>query len=651
MEKKIEEMKTLNEKLREAAKAYYQDSTEIMSNYDYDKLYDELVELEKETKVILGNSVTQNVGYEILSSLKKVKHPSKMLSLDKTKDKQVLADWLKDKEGFLSWKLDGLTVVLTYIDGKLDSAVTRGTGEIGELITENAKFFHGVPISIPHKNKLVIRGEAIISYSEFERINKNLEGRDLYKNPRNLCSGTVRQLNTEITASRKVEFIPFTVVEGMYGNSYSERLNNLKEYGFHPVEGVLTNKDDIEAHVGIFSKKIQTNDFPSDGLVLFFDDVQYGESLGTTSKFPRNGIAFKWEDETEETVLRDIEWSASRTGLLNPVAIFDPVELEGTTVSRASVHNISIMEKLKLNIGDTLTCYKANMIIPQIGENKTGVDFDSSIIPTLCPVCGGKTTIKEVVNPSTKETVKTIYCENEKCAAKHIGSFEHFACRDAMNIVGLSESTLEKFISLGILHDFVDLYHLSEHEEQIKEMEGFGERSYTRLINAIEKSRDVDIDKFLYSLGLDNIGRSASKLIMKTMDSSLEKLQQATKEELSNIDGIGEVMADTIISYFQEEENVLLLNKLLAEVRIIPIKSAEESNISGMTFVITGTLVQKSRSELKEYIESKGAKVSGSVSSKTNYLINNDNMSNSSKNKKAKDLGVKIITEDQFYQL
>lgn len=644
---KMKRMRELVKTILEANKAYYQEGNEIMPNKEWDRLYDELLELEKETGVALSKSPTQNVGYEILSAFQKEKHPKKMLSLDKTKSREELVKWLGDKEGFLSWKLDGLTIVLTYEGGNLEKAVTRGNGEIGEVITENARHFIGVPSRIPFKGKLVVRGEAVIGYSDFQRINEETEDDRRYKNPRNLCAGTVRQLDTEVTASRNVRFIPFTLVlaDGLENNSYSGRLAWLDSIGFSSVEGMKVTKETLMDSISGFEDKIQTNNIPSDGLVLFYDDVAFGESLGETSKYPRNGMAFKWKDEVETTTLRKIEWSASRTGLLNPVAVFDPVELEGTTVSRASVHNISIMEKLGLNIGDQVNVYKANMIIPQIAEDITEGAMNPEIIPPACPVCGGETKIKDV------DGVKTLYCANSACPAKNVKAFVHFAGRDAMNIVGLSESTLEKFVALGYVKEFADLYHLDTHKDEITALEGFGEKSYTKLVQAVENSRKVDVNRFLYSFGIDLIGRSASKKILSAFDSDLEKLRNASVEEIASLDGIGDQMAASLVDWFASDA-AKQMDSMLKEVKLIAIPKTEESaGISGKTFVITGSLNNRSRKELKEYIELKGGKVAGSVSKNTDYLINNDATSSSSKNKKAKELGVQIITEEEFENL
>ena len=388
METKRQRMHTLVETLNKAAKAYYQDASEIMSNYEYDALYEELEKLEKETGITLSNSPTVRVGYEVLSELPKERHEKPMLSLDKTKEISRLKEFLGAKKAVISWKLDGLTIVLTYRDGSLYKAVTRGNGEIGEVITNNAKVFCNIPLQIAHKGELILRGEAVIGYRDFEKINEEIEDVDAkYKNPRNLCSGSVRQLNNEITAKRNVRFYAFSLVkaDGVdFANSRMEQFSWLERQGFEVVEHYLTDASDIEEKVAFFEKKIEKNDIPSDGLVLVYEDIAYGESLGTTAKFPRDSFAFKWADEIRQTVLKEIEWSPSRTGLINPVAIFEPVELEGTTVSRASVHNLSIMEELELGIGDTIEVYKANMIIPQIADNLTRSGMVS--VPDVCPV-------------------------------------------------------------------------------------------------------------------------------------------------------------------------------------------------------------------------------------------------------------------------
>lgn len=646
----INRIKELVKILNQASKEYYSGKDEIMSNYEYDKLYDELVSLEKETGYVMSNSPTMKVGYEVLSELPKEKHASPMLSLDKTKEAAALAEWLKDQKGVLSWKLDGLTVVLTYEKGELVKAVTRGNGEVGEVITNNARVFKNIPLKIPYEKSLTLRGEAVITYSDFEKINESIVNEEeRYKNPRNLCSGSVRQLNNEITAKRNVNFFAFSLVSAKdldFDNSVSNQFEWLKTQGFSVVEYKLVDKNNIIETIEWFSNKISTNDFPSDGLVITYDNISYGVSLGRTAKFPRNAMAFKWKDEEAETILKYIEWSPSRTGLINPVAVFEPVELEGTTVSRASVHNISIMEELELGAGDRIKVYKANMIIPQISENLTRSGVRD--IPEICPVCKKPTTIKNV------NDTKTLYCLNEKCQVKHIKGFVHFVSRDAMNIDGLSEATIEKFITMGFVREYADLYHLDRYKEGIVSMEGFGLKSYENIIEAVNNSRKVTLAKVIYSLGINNVGLSNAKLICKKYNDDYEAIINADIAELSTIDGIGEIIAGSIVDYFREAENIRILKDLLLELTIEISEKKDEATqtLSGKVFVITGDVVHfANRNELKEYIEDKGGKVTGSVTSKTNYLINNDIMSGSSKNKKAKELGIPIITEEEFLKL
>ena len=648
-EQKQARMQELVKLLNNASKAYYQDAEEIMSNYDYDKLYDELLQLENELGITLSNSPTVNVGYEVLSELPKERHESPMLSLDKTKEVEALKAFTGDQKAVLSWKLDGLTIVLTYRDGELYKAVTRGNGEVGEVITNNAKVFKNVPLKIQYKGELVLRGEAVISYSDFEKINAGIEDVDAkYKNPRNLCSGSVRQLNNEITAKRNVQFFAFSLVSAEnldFRNSRVYQMQWLKDQGFDVVEHYVVDKDTIEAEIIKFSEKIAGNDFPSDGLVLVYDDIAYGKSLGRTSKFPRDSMAFKWADEIRKTVLREIEWSPSRTGLINPVAIFEPVELEGTTVSRASVHNISIMEELELGIGDEIEVYKANMIIPQIASNLTRSGVKD--IPESCPVCGGKTEIRQVSN------AKALYCTNEDCQAKHVKAFTLFVSRDALNIEGLSESTLEKFISRGFIKEFADIFHLDRYKEEIQSMEGFGEKSYNNLIASTEKARTTTLPKVIYALGIAGIGLANAKVICKEFGNDIEKMKAATEEDLNNISGIGQVLAKAYVDYFANPVNVEKLERLLAEL-VIPEEKAETSEqiFKGVNFVITGSVNHfANRNAVKELIESLGGKVTGSVTSKTNYLINNDVTSTSSKNKKANELGVPIISEETFLEM
>jgi len=649
MEQKKLRMQELVDILNKASKAYYQDAAEIMSNFEYDKLYDELLALEQELGITMANSPTVNVGYEVLSELPKERHEKPMLSLDKTKEVSRLKEFLGQQKAFLSWKLDGLTIVLTYRSGKLEKAVTRGNGEVGEVITNNAKTFKNLPLKIAYQGELILRGEAIISYSDFEKINAEIEDVEAkYKNPRNLCSGSVRQLNNEITAKRNVKFFAFSLVkaEGVdFENSRMNQLNWLKEQGFEVVEGYEVTADTIEKKVAYFAEQISKNDFPSDGLVLVYDDIAYGQSLGMTSKFPRDSFAFKWADEIRETTLLEIEWSASRTGLLNPVAIFEPVELEGTTVSRASVHNISIMEELELGIGDKIEVYKANMIIPQIASNLTRSGVKD--IPQECPVCHGKTEIRQVSD------TKALYCTNEDCGAKHLKAFALFVSRDALNVEGLSEATLEKFIAKGFINSYSDMFHLDRHAEEIKSMEGFGEKSYVNLQKSVEKARTTTLPKLIYGLGIANIGLANAKVICKEFHYDIEKMIHLTEDDLNAISGIGPVIAKAYVEYFANEKHVEELRKLLDELEIPQEeKSAEAQIFKDVTFVITGSVEHfANRNEVKEVIESKGGKVTGSVTAKTNYLINNDVNSTSSKNKKAKELGIPIITEEEFLLL
>ena len=643
---KTARMKELIAILNEASRAYYAQDREIMSNYEYDKLYDELVSLEDETGTVMAGSPTVSVGYEAVDELPKERHESPMLSLGKTKSREDLRDWLGEQKGLLSWKLDGLTIVLTYRDGQLFKAVTRGNGEIGEVITGNARVFVNLPLSIPFKGELVLRGEAVITYEDFRKINEQIEDADArYKNPRNLCSGSVRQLNNEITAQRNVRFFAFALVKADdvdFQNSRKEQFLFLQKLGFEVVEFKEVDSDTILSAVEEFENKVAGYSVPSDGLVLIYDDIAYGLSLGRTAKFPRDSIAFKWADETAETTLREIEWSASRTGLINPVAIFDPVELEGTTVSRASVHNISIVRGLKLGIGDRITVYKANMIIPQIAENLTG--SDTLPIPDACPVCGGATKIEQV------NDVQSLYCTNPDCDAKKLKAFTLFVSRDAMNIDGLSEATLEKFLGRGYLHTFADLFHLGKYEEEIIEMEGFGEKSFRNLMESLERARKTTLPRVIYGLGIANIGLANAKMLCREYHDDLERMMEADVEELSLIDGIGGVIAGTFHDYWQSETNRKNMKKLLKELEIEQIEVDESAlTLQGKVFVVTGSLEHfDGRSALKDLIESRGGKVTGSVTGKTTCLINNDIASNSSKNKKAKELEVPIVTEEDF---
>ena len=645
---KKKRQKELTEKLNAASRAYYQEAREILSNYEYDALYDELAALEKETGTVLAGSPTAHVGYEVLSELPKERHESPMLSLDKTKDRDALAAWIGEHRTLLSWKLDGLTIVLTYRNGGLFKAVTRGNGEVGEVITNNARVFKNVPLRIPFQGELVLRGEAVIGYHEFERINEEIPEADAkYKNPRNLCSGSVRQLNNEITAKRNVHFFAFALVraEGMdFENSREKQFLWLKEQGFDVVEYKVVTGATLSENMDWFAEHIEKNEYPSDGLVALYDDIAYGEALGRTAKFPRNSMAFKWADEIRETTLKEIEWSPSRTGLINPVAIFEPVELEGTTVSRASVHNISIMRGLELGVGDTIEVYKANMIIPQIAENKTRSGVRD--IPEVCPVCGGVTEIRKT------NDVESLYCTNPECQAKKIKSFTLFVSRDALNIEGLSEASLEKFIGRGFIHEFADIFKLSAHKAEIVEMEGFGEKSYENLMTGIERARTTTLARVIYSLGIPNIGLSGAKLICRQFEDEVEQVLAADEEALAAIDGIGAVIAGSFAEYFRDAEKRERFERLLSRLTLVKEEVSGEQDLKGKVFVVTGSLTHFSnRNELKDQIEKRGGKVTGSVTGKTDYLINNDTTSSSSKNKKAKELGIPIISEEDFLKL
>ena len=655
--KRIEELVEL---LNQAGKAYYQEGKEIISNLEYDKAYDELVRLEEETGIVLSASPTQNVGYSVATALPKEEHASPMLSLDKTKSVETLQSFLGEQKGILSWKLDGLTVVMTYEKGELIKAVTRGNGRIGEIVTENAKRFRNLPLRIPFKGRLVLRGEALIRYSDFAKINEEIpEEGAKYKNPRNLCSGSVRQLDPKITWERRVYFFPFTLVsveEGEDGasresgglpdfhNSHEAEFEFLEQQGFQVVGRRAVNKEELPVAVSDFSEQVKKNDFPSDGLVLLMDDISYGKSLGTTAKFPRNAIAFKWEDEEEKTILREVEWSPSRTGLINPVAIFDPVELEGTVVGRASLHNISYLEDLKLGIGDEITVYKANMIIPQIGENLT--KSGQLPIPEHCPACHEETKIVQ------DKEAKMLYCENPHCPAKRIKQFALFVSRDALNIEGLSEMTLEKFIGKGFIQELPDLFSLKEHKEEIIAMEGFGQKSYDKLMENAEKARETSLARLLYGLGIGGIGASNARVLSEAFHDDAEALSRAELSEVVSIKGIGPILGESIVRYFKEEENCRLFRKLLSILHLHKEVRVENVLLSGKVFVITGSLVHfQNRKELEEEIRKAGASTASSVSKNTSYLINNDKNSTSSKNKKAQELGIPILSEEDFLKL
>ena len=646
---KIERMKELAELLQRASKAYYQEDREIMSNREYDELYDELVRLEEESGTVLTGSPTVTVGYEAVDELPKEAHESPMLSLDKTKEREALRSFIGDRKTLLSWKMDGLTIVLTYREGELYKAVTRGNGVIGEVVTNNARVFDNIPLKIPYKGELILRGEAIITYSEFEKINRQIEDVDAkYKNPRNLCSGSVRQLNNQITANRHVRFYAFALVRAEqvdFENSNQKKMEWLRDQGFEVTEYRVVTGETLDEAMEYFADKVKKNDFPSDGLVALYDDIAYGESLGRTAKFPRNAYAFKWADEMADTTLEAIEWSPSRTGLINPVAIFTPVELEGTTVSRASVHNISIMRKLELGIGDKIRVYKANMIIPQIEENLTRSGVKD--IPTCCPACGGATKI-EMVND-----VESLYCRNQDCPAKAIKGFTLFVSRDAMNIDGLSEATLEKFIGKGFIHNLGDIFEIGKYKDEIVTMEGFGEKSFQNLMESLEKAKKTELPRVIYALGIPNIGLANAKMICKEFAYDMEKIRHLTEEELARVDGIGPVIAKSFVDYFAKEGRQEKIDRLLSHLELPePPKTEAEQDMQGLIFVITGSVEHfANRNEVKAEIEKRGGKVTGSVTSKTSYLINNDTTSNSSKNKKARELGIPVLSEETFMEM
>ena len=653
-EEKIKRIKELTDLLNLASRTYYQEGREIMPNIDYDRYYDELLELEKETGFRLSNSPSQNVGYEIISELPKERHESPMLSLDKTKSADELISWMNGHKCVLSWKLDGITCVVTYEDGVLKKAVTRGNGEVGEVVTPNARYFENLPGQIPFKGKLVVRGEAVISYSDFERINEEVaDTAARYKNPRNLCSGSVRQLDPSVTAGRHVKLIVFTLVsvEGTerapevpdLNNSFSAGFDWLTAQGFEVVEHVFTDGDTIKEDIQSFKDRIPTYDIPSDGLVLAFEDVAYGLSLGRTAKFPRNSIAFKWQDELAETTLRRIDWSGSRTGLINPVAVFDPVELEGTTVTRASVHNVSIVEELQLGIGDTINVYKSNMIIPQINDNLTR--SGNVVIPDKCPVCGGPTEVRR------DNTAALLYCINPDCPAKKIKSFALMVSRDALNVDGLSEMTLEKLIDNGFIHEYADIFKLERYRGKIAAMDGFGEKSAANLIASAKKASDTELYRFIYGLGIPGIGLAGAKAVCRAFGNDLDRIMKADRDSLLEIRDIGPVLADNFISFFADDKNI---RRALDLSEVLTFKKAEDEGsteqiFEGMTFVITGDVRHfPNRKAVEAVIEKLGGKASGSVSSKTSYLINNDITSRSSKNVKAAELGIPVITEEDF---
>ncbi|MDD6919981.1 MAG: NAD-dependent DNA ligase LigA [Eubacteriales bacterium] len=638
MKKRIQE---LVEILNKASKEYYSNNTEIISNFEYDKLYDELVKLEEASGIIMAKSPTQNVGYESVDYLEKIAHDVPMLSLNKTKSVEELQAWLGEKQAVLSWKIDGLTVVMTYEDGELKRAVTRGNGLIGEVVTTNARTFNNLPLQIPFKGKLTVRGEAFIGYEAFQKINNKITDESAkYKNPRNLCSGSVRQLDSNIASRRQISFNAF-FVEGQQFASVMDSFEFLEEQGFSVVEHFLVNSNNVSEKIEQLRVAVGDNDIPSDGLVLMFDDIAYGKSLGNTAKYPRNAIAFKWQDEIQQTKLVEIEWSASRTGLINPIAVFEPVELEGTVVSRASLHNVSVMQNLELGLGDTIGVYKANMIIPQISENFT--KSNNVEIPRTCPACDRETKLKD------QDGIKTLHCENKECPAKHIKAFTLLVSRDALNIENISEATLEKFVDRGYVKTFADIYNLKKHKDEIINMDGFGQKSYDNIISAVENSRKTTLSRIIYALGIEGVGVVNARNIAKHCNDSWDRFISINKEDLLSVDGIGDVLSQAIVGYLDDLDKLSIANSLVAELTIEETKIIENDLLGGKTFVVTGSIAKfKNRKELQQVILDNGGNVSSSISKNTTYLINNDILSQSSKNKKAKELGIDIISEDDF---
>ena len=669
-------MRELITQLNAASRAYYQEDREIISDLEYDTLYDELTRLETETGIQLAQSPTGKVGYEIVSALTKASHDIPMLSLDKTKDVNALVRFLGEHDGLLLWKLDGLALVLRYENGQLSRALTRGNGQIGEDVTHNAKVFANIPLAVPFSGSFSVRGEAVITYADFEAINLSIGASNeqdvKYKNPRNLCSGTVRQLNSEVAAERRVFFYALGAV-GAAGKKKSEQLSWLAAQGFDVVEHEHVTAQTVAKTVEAFKEKVHTLAIATDGLVLTFDDIAYSESLGATSKFPRDSLAFKWADETAETTLLSIEWNPSRTGLINPVAIFEPVEIEGSIVSRASLHNVSILRRLELGAGDRIAVYKANMIIPQVAENLTCSNMAE--IPANCPVCGGETEITIQRAPSKTQTDadtqvdielqadqpegEVLTCPNPACSAKQMQSLVHFVGRDGLNIEGMSEQTLEKMLIHGIISNYADIFALSRHETAILSIDGFGRRLYEKLLAAIEKAKDIALPNFIYALGIRHVGLANAKLLCSHYSHDFARIAEACQsddylENLTEINGFGEAIIHSLHAYFTNSANMEIVSATMAQLNIqsAPESIADTGLLAGLVFVITGDLqIYANRKALQNYIESQGGRVTGSVTAKTSYLINNNATSASSKNKKAAELGVPVITEEEFQDL
>lgn len=665
MLKKVERIKELNQQLNQYRDSYYNNSVSEISDYEYDKLFDELKRLEEETNIVMANSPTHTVGYEVKSKLEKVKHSHPMLSLDKTKSVDELKKFAGSQDCLLTCKMDGLTVLLTYENGKLIQAETRGNGEIGEDITHNAKVFENIPLYIDYLGYLEVEGEAIITYSDFEKINSRLPEDEKYKNPRNLATGSVRQLDNSIAAKRYVKFIVWKVQkiedEIENNNSFLHRLLFAKQLGFDVVplltySNNTSDKEDCEEMIENLRKYAANKGFPIDGLVMTYNDILYGESLGVTDHHPKHSLAFKFYDDIYPTKLLDVEFTMGKTGILTPTAIFEPVEIDGTIVERASLHNLSIMNNLGItHKGQVVNVYKANAVIPQIDsveEDNVEVTDNNIIIPAEnCPICGADT---KIVKDNNSEI---LVCSNPDCKGKFLGKLSHFVSKNAINIDGLSEQTLQKFIELGWVSNFQDIYRLINHNKDMAVLDGFGKRSTNKLITAIENSRKTTLDRFIYALSIPLIGRSTSKDIAKYCNNDINVFMKVMIENkahdfINSIDGFGDVMYKSLYDWWNEY--CLSFFELSKEFYFETTNENNNSSVDllGKVFVITGGLNHyKNRDELIRTIEQLGGKVSGTVSKKTSYLINNDTKSKSGKNKKAIDLGIQIISEDEFINM
>lgn len=648
---KVRRIKELIEILNNASFNYY-NSNPIMSDYEWDKLYDELKLLEQETNIIYSNSPTQNVGCKVLDKIEKVTHNHPMLSLDKCHSEKDLIDFAKDKDCILSVKCDGLTTSLHYINGKLIGAESRGNGIEGGNILENVMTIKNIPLNVPYKEELIIDGETIIDWNTFNKINEGLPtGQDKFKHPRNLASASLNVLDTKIAASRNMRFIAWRVIKGLNCKSVFFSLKEAEKLGFEIVPmwtytNKSSDKENISTMLSDLQDKADNLGIPYDGAVMTYDDIEYGKSLGRTEKFFKHSIAYKYEDELYETNLNDIEWNTSKTGLINPVAVFEPVDLDGAITTKATLHNISYIEKLQLGIGDTIQVYRANMVIPKVHDNLTR--SNTWKLPDKCPCCGGNV---EIHNENGS---KTLHCMNNDCKAKLLGKLSHFVSKNAINIDGLSEQTLQKFIDLGWLNTFKDIYYLSDHKEEMYKLDGFGKKSVDKLLESIEKSRNTTLDRFIYGLCIPLIGRTASKTITKEFNNQPEEFYNIWCHgyDFTKLNDFGDTMNNSMQDFIKN--NYRWIAVLIGE--FIFRESDNNDNIKqvleGKTFVITGSLrFYKNREELAAVIERNGGKISGSVSAKTSYLINNDVTSTSGKNKKANELGIPIISEGEFVQM